>query len=151
MKIILLALLILPLTGCFEKKQEVMDISQLEIISQNNVNHLFKVELALTQKQQMHGLMNRTHMDENAGMLFLFQNEEPRNFWMKNTLIPLDMLFIQRNGIISHIHEKAIPEDLTSVSSNGSVIAVLELNGGIVEKLGISEGDIVKHTFFSTK
>ena len=88
-------------------------------------------------------------MAENHGMLFYFGGEEAgRRFWMKNTLIPLDMIFIKADGTIHHIHENAIPKDLTGVPSNGPVAAVLEINGGVSRKLELQKGDKVKHRFF---
>lgn len=108
----------------------------------------FFVELALTANQQMQGLMNRTSMPEEAGMLFIFNQEKERGFWMKNTLIPLDMIFIKKNGVIHKVHSNAKPNDLTSIKSDGPVIAVLEINGGLSQQLGIDAGDIVHHPFF---
>ena len=108
----------------------------------------FSVELSLTAKQQIQGLMNRTSMPEEAGMLFIFNQEKERGFWMKNTLIPLDMIFIKKNGVIHKVHSNAKPNDLTSIKSDGPVIAVLEINGGLSQQLGIDAGDIVHHPFF---
>ena len=113
-----------------------------------NVVH-FDIELALNRAQQSQGLMNRTNMAEDAGMLFVFPDEAERGFWMKNTLIPLDMIFIKANGVIHHIHENAVPHDLTSIKSNGPVMAVLEINGGLSQKLNIKVGDSVNHPFFN--
>ena len=121
---------------------------QLTIIARDGKSHLFHIELALTPQQQAQGLMGRTEMAEDAGMLFLFPAEGERGFWMKNTLIPLDMIFIKKDGTIHHVHDSAKPNDLTSVKSNGPVLAVLELNGGVAKKLGIVAGDKVKHPFF---
>lgn len=118
------------------------------IVSRDGKSHVFSVELALTPQQQAQGLMNRTSMDEKAGMLFLFAVEDEKGFWMKNTLIPLDMIFIREDGTISKIHDSAQPHDLTSVKSDGPVLAVLELNGGTAKKLGILAGDTVHHVFF---
>ncbi len=118
------------------------------IISSDGVRHDFKIELAITPPQQEHGLMDRTHMDENAGMLFMFGGEDERAFWMKNTLIPLDMVFIKKDGTIHKVHDSAVPNDLTSIPSDGPVMAVLELNGGIAKKLGIKAGDKAHHPFF---
>lgn len=143
------------LSGCFPDKQNCSDV-----ISSQNPNQViidngecggvgFNVELALTAEQQMQGLMNRTSMEDTAGMLFIFNDEKERGFWMKNTLIPLDMIFIKKDGVIHHIHENAQPNDLTSIKSQGPVMAVLEVNGGIADKLNIKEGDIIHHPFFN--
>jgi len=99
----------------------------LTIIKQNGEKLTLSVELALTPQEQAKGLMYRTELADDSGMLFVFQGEAPRSFWMKNTLIPLDMIFIKRNGEILNIHQNAIPHDLTPVSSQGDAYAVLEI------------------------
>jgi uncharacterized membrane protein (UPF0127 family) len=103
-----------------------------------------RVELADTDESREYGLMNRTSLSPDKGMLFVFPEEKPLTFWMKNTLIPLDMVFIKTNGEIDFIHHNAHPEDLTPISSQGPVIAVLEIGGGQADKHGIKVGDIVK-------
>lgn len=123
------------------------DATSLSITTKDGNRHNFSVELALTPQQQQYGLMNRTSMDPDHGMLFVFVVEENRSFWMKNTLIPLDMIFIKKNGVIHHI-ATAKANDLTSVPSNGPVSAVLELNAGVAKSLGIKPGDVVKHVVF---
>lgn len=149
-KIILIALLIFPLAACFEKTPAADNTSPLTIITSNRTEKNYQVELALTQQQQMQGLMHRTEMDEDAGMLFYFGGgEAERSFWMKNTLIPLDMIFIKADGTIHHIHENAVPNDLTGIRSQGPVAAVLELNGGESRKSGITVGNRVIHQLFS--
>ncbi|MEM6781550.1 MAG: DUF192 domain-containing protein [Pseudomonadota bacterium] len=121
----------------------------LLIETQDGQTHEFEVEIALTPPQIQRGLMGRTSLDANAGMLFWFGGEESeRSFWMKNTLIPLDMLFIKKDGTIHRIHHKAIPHDLTSVASQGPVAAVLEINGGRAQELGLEAGDRIKQRFF---
>src|SRR5690606_30378971 len=98
--------------------------------------------------QQDQGLMHRTSMPENQGMLFVFKSVHRRAFWMKNTLIPLDMLFIAKDGTITQIHRNAQPLDETVIPSTHVVRAVLELNGGQSEKDGIQEGDRIVHPVF---
>lgn len=110
--------------------------------------HRFTLEFAITEPQIIKGLMHRTEMAPDAGMLFWFGDEAERAFWMKNTLIPLDMIFIRKDGTIHHIHENARPRDLTSIPSQGPVAAVLEINGGISAQLGLQPGDTVRHVFF---
>jgi len=105
----------------------------------------FTVELALTPAEQERGLMFRKSMAPDAGMLFVFDRVEPQVFWMKNTLIPLDMIFIRADGTIANIVEKAPPQTLDPRSSDGPAKAVLELNGGIARFLGINPGDRVVH------
>lgn len=121
---------------------------KVSITSADGVVHEFKVELALTPEQQEMGLMHRESMPEDSGMLFVFGDEKERAFYMKNTLIPLDMIFIKKNGVIGYIHENAIPHDLTSILSNGKAYAVLEINGGVSSKRGIKAGDVVKGSYF---
>lgn len=108
----------------------------------------FVVELAVTPAQMQQGLMGRESLPANAGMLFYFGAEDERGFYMKNTLIPLDLIFIRKNGDILSIHAKARPLDETTIYSNGPAAAVLEINGGTARKLGIAPGQAVHHPFF---
>lgn len=108
----------------------------------------FYVELAETPEQQEKGLMNRTSLPEDAGMLFVFSNVSQRVFWMKDTLVPLDMLFLGEDGTVHHIHHMAKPLDRTMITSQRPVKAVLEINGGLSGTLGIEEGDKVIHPVF---
>ena len=108
----------------------------------------FTVELALTPEQQERGLMFRKSMAPDAGMLFVFDRAEQQVFWMKNTLIPLDMIFIAADGRIVNIHERAVPGSLDPIPSAGPVRGVLEVNGGTASRLGIKPGDRVLHPIF---
>jgi uncharacterized membrane protein (UPF0127 family) len=108
----------------------------------------FTVEEAKTDAQMEQGLMYRRSMPPNAGMLFEYQRPQIMIFWMKNTLIPLDMLFIAADGTIADIHERAVPLLLDPINSAVAVQAVLELNGGTVARLGIKRGDRVLHPMF---
>jgi len=148
-KYLALVLSVLVLFGCDTHKPNPDPTRHLVIVSRDGKEHGFNIELALTPQQQQIGLMNRTEMPKDEGMLFVFPDESEHGFWMKNTLIPLDMVFIKRDGTIHHIHDSAKPNDLTSIPSQGPVLAVLELNGGIAKKLGIVPGDKIKHPFFS--
>lgn len=122
----------------------------LAIETAEGERHDFTVELAITPEQQAQGLMFRRDLGDSAGMLFLFGRERPVSFWMKNTLIPLDMLFIDRRGRIVDIAERTVPQSLTSISPGRPVAAVLELNGGTADRLGIAPGDRVLHEAFGT-
>ncbi|WP_372396712.1 DUF192 domain-containing protein [Azospirillum sp. HJ39] len=117
--------------------------SKLTVETAGGGKFRFDVELALTPGQQAQGLMYRRTMAADAGMLFIYDRVQPASFWMKNTLIPLDMLFIAADGRIVNIHERAVPESLDSVNSDGPVKAILELNGGMAARLGIRPGDRV--------
>lgn len=136
--------------ACKDKETQAASATGLERLSITTPEGRrdFSVELAVTPAQMQKGLMNRDSMSADAGMLFYFGNEDERGFYMKNTLIPLDMIFIRKNGIIHSIHENAKPLDETTIFSKGPVAAVLELNGGMADKLGIKPGQQVHHTFF---
>jgi uncharacterized membrane protein (UPF0127 family) len=108
----------------------------------------FEVELALDDAHRSHGLMFRKKLGPYEGMLFDFFQEMPVSFWMKNTLIPLDMLFIAADGTIKHIHANAVPMTTDAIPSQYPVRAVLEINGGSAALLGIKPGDKVKHAIF---
>ena len=105
----------------------------------------FDIELATTPDERERGLMYRKSLGANAGMLFMYPDEEPVAFWMKNTLIPLDMLFIKADGQIVHVARNAVPLDETPIASGQPVRAVLEINGGAADALGIKEGDTVEY------
>jgi len=146
---------LLALTACegealsSESKEAAQGVNLLQIQTQSGKLYDFDAELALTPQQQAKGLMNRTSMPENKGMLFYMGNEAERGFWMKNTLISLDIIFIKSDGTIHHIHHKAIPHDLTRIPSNGPVAGAFEINGGVAKRLGIKAGDKVIHPFFN--
>src|SRR5690606_7146651 len=103
----------------------------------------FRVEVARTQEEQARGLMFRTSLPEDGGMIFPFDPPRPAGFWMKNTVIPLDMIFIRADGSIARIAEQTVPYSLQSVDSGEPVAAVLELAGGKAAAMGIAEGDLV--------
>ena len=113
------------------------------IIKSGRKTHEFSVELALNGRQQKQGLMFRRRMAADAGMLFVYRREEPIAMWMKNTFIPLDVLFIARNGEITRIAQRTVPMSEEIISSGGPVVAVLELNAGTASRLGLKPGDRV--------
>jgi uncharacterized membrane protein (UPF0127 family) len=109
----------------------------------------FDVELALNDAERARGLMFREKLGAYEGMLFDFHREAPVSFWMKNTLIPLDMIFIAADGTIRHVHANAVPRSEESIPSGGHAVrGVLEINGGSARLLGIKPGDVVKHRIF---
>jgi uncharacterized membrane protein (UPF0127 family) len=108
----------------------------------------FDVDLALNDAQRSRGLMFREKLGPYEGMLFDFHQEAPVSFWMKNTLIPLDMVFIAADGTIRHIHPNAVPHSTDTIPSQAPVRGVLEINGGSARLLGIKPGDKVKHPIF---
>jgi uncharacterized membrane protein (UPF0127 family) len=105
--------------------------------------HEFEVEIADDVRERSLGLMFRRAMADDEGMLFDFRVEEPASFWMRNTYIPLDMLFIKADGTIESIAERTTPLSEKSVPSKGPVRFVLEINGGLSDTLGIAPGDRV--------
>jgi uncharacterized protein len=111
--------------------------------------HAFQVEMATTPQEQETGLMFRQAVPADSGMLFVFPTVQPQPFWMKNTLVPLDMVFINPDGTIRAIAENTVPYSLAPVDSGGPVLAVLELQGGITAKDDISVGDRVTAPQFS--
>ncbi|UYN97658.1 MAG: DUF192 domain-containing protein [Enhydrobacter sp.] len=108
----------------------------------------FDVELALTEAERQRGLMFRKRLGPYEGMLFDFHREAPVSFWMKNTLIPLDMIFIAADGTVRHVHANATPLSTDSIPSLFPVRGVLEINGGSAKLLGIKPGDKVRHEIF---
>ncbi len=131
-----------------EKRPQSLDKIDIAILTANGTIHKYRVEKAITLPEISIGMMFRDHIDENTGMLFVFNEEAERNFWMKNTLIPLDILFIRGDGIITHIHHMAKEKSLDRISSNGKVMAVLEIAGGEAEILGINVGDRILYKDF---
>jgi uncharacterized membrane protein (UPF0127 family) len=105
--------------------------------------HRFTVEVARTSEEQAQGLMNRQSVAPDAGMIFPMSPPRPASFWMKNTLVPLDMIFVSPEGRISSIEENTVPLSLEPVMSTEPVSAVLELAGGRSAELGIKAGDRV--------
>jgi uncharacterized protein len=121
--------------------------SELAIISANG-RHQFKVEVAETQAQMTQGLMFRRSLAPDAGMLFDYKQPTAATMWMRNTLIPLDMLFVDAQGRIVNIHQRAVPQSLDLIAAAAPVRAVIELNGGTAARLGIQPGDQVVHPIF---
>lgn len=112
------------------------------------VRHRFDVELAKTGEQHSYGLMFRRSLPANAGMLFDYGAPQHVLMWMRNTFIPLDMLFVAVDGRITRIVQRTVPQSLENIESKGKVRAVLEVNGGTVQRLGIKPGDRVLHGIF---
>ncbi len=106
--------------------------------------HRFQVEVAASGPEQEQGLMFRTAMGPDEGMIFPMERARQASFWMKNTVIPLDIIFVGGDGRISNIAARAIPYDETPLNSKGLAKAVLELNGGRAAQLGIAPGDAVR-------
>lgn len=111
----------------------------------------FTVEIADDAEEQRVGLMNRPSMPIGSGMLFVYDTPRALSFWMRNTLIPLDMLFIDGAGVVQHIHHEAIPLDETSIFGGDNLTSVLEINGGLARRMGIKVGSQVRHPSYGSE
>ncbi len=113
------------------------------VLKTDTGDHSFDIEVATTDRDRARGLMFRRSLPENAGMLFLYDPPQPAAMWMKNTLIPLDIVFISPDGRVHRIESRAEPFSTTLIPSDGTVAAVLELNAGQADKIGLKRGDQV--------
>jgi uncharacterized protein len=111
--------------------------------------HHLSVEVMRTSAEREHGLMDRRYLPPDRGMLFQFSREQNILMWMKDTYIPLDMIFVAPTGEVTHIHANAEPMSETIISSDGPAIGVLEVNAGYARKIGLKEGDLVRHPMFA--
>jgi uncharacterized membrane protein (UPF0127 family) len=119
----------------------------LEIVTSGGVRH-FTVEIADTDATRESGLMFRKSMAPNKGMLFDFGSPQTVTFWMKNTLIPLDMIFIAKDGHVVSIARNAVPMSEALIPSGGPIVGVLELRGGRAAEIGVKPGDVVRDRIF---
>ena len=145
---------LIALVGCLfvlESRHAVSDTifpqSEILIVSKSG-EHKFVVDVATTMAQRQVGWMYRKKMARNRGMMFDFGEEQLIAMWMKNTLIPLDMLFVDKTGRILQIERATTPLSLETISGRRPAMSVIELNAGLTEELGISEGDQVMHNIF---
>jgi uncharacterized membrane protein (UPF0127 family) len=113
------------------------------------VDHVLQVEVMRTEADRERGLMERRFLPADRGMLFQFDREQHVMMWMKNTYIPLDMIFLSRAGVVTHIAENAEPLSEAIISSNGPAFGVLEVNAGFARKIGLKDGDVVRHAIFA--
>ena len=128
--------------------RDALDAGEVVIETAVGGRHRSRVEIARTAEQQMIGLMYRRRLAADAGMLFDYPEMPEVAMWMKNTLIPLDIIYIGANGRIVRIYQRAVPHSLTAMPSGGPVRGVLEVNGGTVDRLVVSVGDKVRHPLF---
>ena len=143
-----LAVLLLVFTDATAYAQlETFPKAELTIVSASGP-HKFMVEVATTPGQMEQGLMFRRSLAADAGMIFDYGAPSTAAMWMKNTLIPLDMLFVDARGRVINIHERAIPGSLDPIGAAAPARAVIELNGGTVARLGIKPGDQVIFPIF---
>lgn len=137
-----------PAAGCAAGAlagQSAAGLQQVTLcVTSTGKTHRFTVEAARTSLEQAKGLMFRTELADDAGMIFPFPEPRVASFWMKNTVIPLDIIFIRADGTIESIADNTIPYSTTPVVSGEPVIAVLELRGGLAAEIGIVAGDKVQ-------
>jgi uncharacterized membrane protein (UPF0127 family) len=138
------------LAGLNGARVQAAEMQPLEIVTKSGVQ-TFSVELAKTDQERMTGLMYRKSLPEGYGMLFDFSPEQDVSMWMKNTYIPLDMIFIRSDGRISRIAENTTPMSEAIISSGGPAKGVLEVPGGTARKLGIAPGDQVANSLFQKR
>ena len=152
-KYLLPALILLSAPALAQDRDSLIDFGETETltISSGDKTHNFSVEVADTDAKQAQGLMFRSNLAADAGMLFEFAEPKVATIWMKNTEISLDLVFIRSNGKIVKIEHGAQPQSLRSASSEVVVAAVLELPAGRAQDLGISPGDVVSHSFFEAE
>ncbi|MDE2514659.1 MAG: DUF192 domain-containing protein [Rhodospirillales bacterium] len=132
------------------KAQPVLPREALTILSQDGTRHVFQVEVAKTPAEQTAGLMFRTALAPDQGMIFPWNPPQRSQMWMQNTLIPLDMLFIGAHGTIRHIAENTVPESQAVIDSRVPVAATLEVPAGTAARLDIVVGDKVEMAMFGT-
>jgi uncharacterized membrane protein (UPF0127 family) len=125
-------------------------VQPLEIVTKNGVQ-VFSVEMATTEQEKKTGLMYRKELPDGKGMLFDFSPEQQVSMWMKNTYIPLDMIFIQADGRILRIAENTEPLSTRIIPSGGPAKGVLEVIAGTAKKYGIAPGDRVGHPLFNSR
>lgn len=128
--------------------QPTLPKEKLVIVTRDGAKHAFDVEMATTPDQQTTGLMFRKDVPPDSGMLFDWGAARPSSMWMKNTLVPLDMVFINADGTIRSIAENTVPHSLAPIDSRGPVRATLELAAGTTAKLNIRVGDVVHQRIF---
>jgi uncharacterized protein len=144
-----LLLAVLPAPAGAQQSLQKFTTDRLTIETADGRSLEFEIELALTVAQRSQGLMFRRDLPDMSGMLFVYDKDWDISMWMKNTVIPLDMLFIKRDGRILSIAERAVPFSLETISSGQPASGVLEINGGAAARLGIHRGDRVRYSAFT--
>jgi uncharacterized membrane protein (UPF0127 family) len=154
-RLFVLLVLLLPCPGVHATEPGIEPLDAFPrsslVIQAKSGTHSFDVWVADTPDRRSQGLMFVRKLERGTGMLFLYGEPRVVTMWMKNTLIPLDMLFVARDGRITRIARNATPRSLDLVSSMGMVSAVIELGGGEAARLGIEQGDRVLHPAFGTR
>lgn len=155
MKRILMALaLIFPsLAGAqpgTDRPQPRLAEEAMVIVTRDGTRHSFRAEMAVQPQDQMIGMMFRASMAPDDAMIFDWGAPRESSMWMRNTLIPLDMLFVAADGRIHRIHERAVPQSLATIDSRGPVRATIEVAGGTAERLNLRVGDRVLQRIFGS-
>lgn len=132
-----------PLGAQSAGQPQQLETAPVTIETASGAVHVFIAEIADEGPERNRGLMFRERLGRDEGMLFIYERPTEAGFWMRNTLIPLDMVFVAPGGRIIHVHENAIPGDETGISSQGVVRSVLEIRGGLARRLGIAPGDFL--------
>ena len=149
-RLLLASALLLPaVAGAQTAAQPELPREKLVIVTHDGVRHDFQVEMAKTPEQQTVGLMFRPSVPEDGGMLFDWGAPQVSNMWMRNTVSPLDMVFINADGTVRRVVEDTVPESLAIIESRGPVRATLELRAGTAKRLGIHAGDLVEAPIFA--
>jgi hypothetical protein len=151
MKILLYILFLLHILFNTLNANEIKSYNTLLKLKTKTSEYIFNVEIAQTAAGRSKGLMYRKKLKQNEGMLFIYPKNQIIKMWMKNTLIPLDMLFINENGKIIEIIKMTIPKDLTPVGPEVNLKGVLEINGGLTSYLNINKGDFIIHPSLNGK
>ncbi|XOD66666.1 MAG: DUF192 domain-containing protein [Flavobacteriales bacterium Tduv] len=137
------------LSSCKKEETNISDTLEIEFIKEGELQlkngeetiKKIHIELATTDQERSQGLMHRSSMQEDQGMLFIFDEARPQSFWMKNTRIPLDIIYINSDSAVLNISKNIFPMAETGITqSNGAAKFVLEVNGGMSDKWGIKEG-----------
>ncbi|HYZ65044.1 MAG TPA: DUF192 domain-containing protein [Acetobacteraceae bacterium] len=151
-RVLLAALTLAPLAARAQTAaQPELPKEKLTIVTRDGTRHDFNVEMALTPDQQTVGLMFRKEVPPDGGMLFDWGTPRESTMWMRNTVAPLDMVFINADGTVRRIAENTVPESLATIDSGGPVRATLELAAGTARRLGIRVGDKVEQRIFQAK
>jgi uncharacterized membrane protein (UPF0127 family) len=143
----LLVVLALLAAGLMMQSAYAMRLETLKLMTARGT-HVIDIEVTETPAEKAQGLMFRTRLADTAGMLFFYDTPQEITMWMRNTYIPLDMVFIRADGIVHRIEARTEPLSESIISSRGDVTACLELAGGAAERLGLKPGDRVEHRFF---
>jgi len=130
---------VLTLSACFDSQQTV-DKQEITIQTPSGQQAVFFVDVADTPKEMQKGLMFVEEMPIEEGMIFLYPEQRQTFFWMKNTLIPLDIMFFDKNNELIHVEHSAIPHDKTPRGPQGPICSVVEINGGLAKKMNIPLG-----------